>query len=291
MNSDFRVNPTDESKPQIPIMKPLHSSLPLAMFAAAVTSLTSTSLVHAATLTHVSDIQISSGSNFNISVYDGKAGYSGVNSGSFGDGTVEAYYFIKNETAATTAGGADGTVGTPVRYADDGSTILSTVTNSGGTGFAEFNRGDVWTTNDPGTNFSGGAAANFGGDTETISGALATTGTINISGFASGTIYFLAGGFTNSGQTTGFDLTMTGAGQGDVTAGNSFVPNATRNMYVQSFTFSDAADYSEISYTHFGTAGNRSRMMGVIVDGVAIPEPSTALLGGLGFLMLLRRRR
>jgi uncharacterized repeat protein (TIGR02543 family) len=233
------------------------------------------------TLGHVSNIHISNSTDFNISVYPGKAGYAGTGSyagvtGAFGDGTVEAYYFLKNQTPATTLNGADGVVGTPVRYADDGSTLLSNATNTGGTSFSEFSRGDVWTTNDPGTNFSGGGAANFGGAAETICGAYQTTGTIDISGFTSGTIYFLAGGYSSSGQTSGFNLTMSGAGQTNVLASNSFVPTTSRNMYVQSFTFSNAENYDTISYTHFGTTSGRSRIMGVIVDGVSSSPPSNS---------------
>jgi hypothetical protein len=57
-------------------------------------------------------------------------------------------------------------------------------------------------------------------------------------------------------------------------------------LHTQSTSLSAVADM-----THVGFASNAGSMSVEYFEVLNIPEPTTALLGGLGFLMLLRRRR
>lgn len=121
---------------------------------------------------------------FNVSTYPDKAGYSGNSeAGTFGDGTVLDYRFFNN--SGTTFNGTG--------YANGGAGLVSTATatNSNGTNGGALNWADVWTTNDPGTNFSGGDAANF--TTDTVARSQGVSGTIDISGLAEGTLDFIHG--------------------------------------------------------------------------------------------------
>ncbi|PXA04643.1 hypothetical protein DDZ13_05580 [Coraliomargarita sinensis] len=195
---------------------------------------------------------ISSNSNFDLYVFPGKAGYSGDAGGAFGDGTVEAYAFFNNATT--------GFPGSVNKYVSGGSAVTMD-TWSAVTDFADFDRGDVWTTNDPDSQ-----AANYGGTTETISGAYEASGTIDISSYSSGTVYVLLGGYD-----TPFDLslTMNGSGQDPVVDSMPQIdPPATRNLYVVAFDFENTGlAYDSITYAYTGSAANRSRFMGVVVDG------------------------
>ncbi len=229
----------------------------------------------AATISHNSTTLISSNSDFTVSVFNGAAGYTGLASGTFGDGTVEAYAFARNTLLGASYN--DNEIGF---YATGGSniTIDSYV---GATTFANFDRGDVWTSNDPASQ-----AANYGGTTETISGGHDVIGTIDISNYSAGTIYVLLGSYDNP-----FDLSLTFNG-GPTVSMAQVDPATTRNIYVAAFSFDDAAkDYTSIEYNYNSQSQGRARFMGVVVNGVAIPEPSTALLSGIGIILLLRRRR
>lgn len=240
-----------------------------------------------ASLIFNSETLISSGGNFNISLYDGSASYGGLASGTFGDGTAEAYYLVSNNLVSGV---------TPLnRYAEKNGSLMPTPSNTNATTTGStFTNANVFTTNDPGVGFSG--TPNFAVGALTVSGAYNVDGTIDISGFSSGTVYLLAGAYQNTIQ---MDLAMTGSGQTTLNAINGSLRTTntatTRNMYVFAYSFDNTGNlYDEISYSFLNSgsnASNRARFMGVIIDGVAVPEPSAALLGGLGALLLLRRRR
>jgi hypothetical protein len=208
----------------------------------------------------VSSDRISNNTDFNVSVYPGKAAYDGDLSGAFGDGTILAYRFYDNATLPS--GG----------YATDGGGLISTVTYSGIAGSSEFERGDVWTVTDPGAltgdipGFS--STADFGGATTTISGGYNVNGTINLSSLINGTAYILVGGYDTPFTVS---LTMSGAGQPNVVQSINIDPTTTRNLYVIAVEFDDPANvYTSISYSYTGSASNRSRFMGVVLDGEVV---------------------
>jgi len=194
-------------------------------------------------------------SEFNISVYPGKASYSnfdGSVTGVFGDGTVLGYRFFNS----------DGTVLSS--YADDGSGIVAPVVSppdvdvGGSESWA-----NVWTTTDPGVDFAN--AADITEDTLTRSRNI--TGTIDISSLSSGTVYVIFGANRNWATVT---LTMSGAGQTDIQA-EYYIdpPNDKNRMWVSSFDFSDAEGYETITYAYTYANADRCRFMGVIIDGFA----------------------
>jgi len=230
--------------------------LTLAVVAMAFLGLTATHQVSAAELTHVVTVEVSDNhSAFNLSVYPGKASYDdGTDSGVFGDGTVVDYRFFNSpgNVFSTYADGGAGIVGT------------ATATNSSGNGEDWAN---VWTTNDPGINFSGGDPANFiDPDDDTFARSQGITGTVDISGLGSGTLYFIYGSYQNPNTVA---LTMSG-GCTDLTESHTEDPPAVNKGWISSFDFADADAYDTITYTYTNTDtdGSRARFMGVIVDGV-----------------------
>lgn len=220
--------------------------------------------------------------NFTISVYDGQASYSGLISGNFGDGTAEAWQLVRN----VDDGGGVSTNNNIEVYSQQGTWGgTPTYSNTGDIRDYELDRGDVWDTNDPSSQ-----SANYGGTTWTITGAQNTSTTLDISSYASGTIYILAGGYDTIFQT---GITMSGSGQSDLVATTGDIdPSTQRTLYLNTFTFDNSeGNYDSIEFTYTGNASNRARYMGVVVDAVAIPEPSAALLGLLGTCLLMRRKR
>ena len=236
-----------------------------------------------ATVSHVSSPLFSNTTtNFTISVFDGQASYNGLISGAFGDGTVEAWQLVRN----VDDGGEVSTNNNIEVYSQQGNwSGTPTYSNTNDIRDYELGRGDVWDTNDPSSQ-----SANFGGATWTITGAQNTSTTLDISGYASGTIYILAGGYDTAFET---GITISGTGQTDLTAGSGSIDPATqRTLYLNTFAFDNSeGNYETLEFTYTGNSANRARYMGVIVDATVVPEPSAALLGLMGCLLLLRRRR
>ena len=135
----------------------------------------------AAELTHDATVKIYEGANFNLSVYPGKASYSGFGgevTGVIGDGTVSDYRFF-NGTGDEMFSYADGTI-VPEIVAP---VVSPPPENCNG----QNSLCSVWTTNDPGTDFAN--AANY--TSNTLAKAQGFTGTIDISGLRSGTVFFI----------------------------------------------------------------------------------------------------
>ena len=235
--------------------------------------------------------------NHDISVYDGAAGWSGFDtagattSGTFGDGTVDAYRFFTEDAANTN---------TVVTYAQRG-TIIGNFTTTD-TSFGGGNQVGVWTDSDP-VGFT--SDADFGNDANpstrsVISGGL-TDGAISVdvSGYDSGNVYIMYGGYRTNFNPA-FDITMTGQGLQDIdaTLQGSFDSIANNwEHYLLDISFVNDMGYETISF-YFNTAGTNyqenGRFTGVVVDGVSanvIPEPASAIVGMIGIGALAMRRR
>ncbi len=222
-------------------------------------------------------------STFNISVFDGAAGYEGVGqdgitatSGTFGDGTVLAYNFITEDPNDTLA----------INAQNGG--LISTLTTAD-TSFNDSPNAVIWTTTDP-SGFTSTADITLG---TTVERADNVSGSIDISGLASGQIYIIYGDYRG---TPSIDLTMIDALgiAPNITldnAGNNDFANDEQH-YVVEISFTNDLGYDSIDFTYNGSGGARSQFTGVVVDGVvAIPEPSSTALIGLGGLALILRRR
>ena len=276
------------------------------ILATSVIALTAVS-AHAATLTFTSQTEVSrNNANFDISVFPGNAKYNdrgvgGAEPGAptfqttLGDGTVLSYNFVGNAGSGselTTYASGGTRTPTPVRVGPTAST------HGNGEDWA-----NVWTISDPGgaIDFSGSPKdhnpTGVAGAANTFARVVAADGTIDISGLASGQIYFPVGSFNNGWS---LDLTMTGAGQPDLIAGDSIANGVIGNNnigWIEEFAFTNEGQYDTISYEWRhndldGSPGSRARFMGVVLDGTLIPEPSTGMLFGLaGLGLVLRRRR
>lgn len=255
---------------------------------------------NAASLSLGARTQVSSNNaNFDLSVFAGQAAYNdrgvgGAEPGAptfrttLGDGTLDSWNLVGNA----------GTGSPLTTYASGGSRIgtpISPAANVHGNGEEWAN---VWTTTDPGAGmvFAGTRDHNptgVAGAANTFARAAEVDGTIDISGLASGQIYIPHGTFINQWTLT---LTMTGLGQTDIVALDTQAINGpgTNLGWITDFTFTNEGQYDTIAYnyTNADRDGSRARFQGVLLDGVAIPEPSTSLLFGLaGLGLFLRRRR
>lgn len=213
-------------------------------------------------------LQVCNGAAYKLSVYPGKAAYTGLVAGVFGDGTVLDYR-LYNNTSLTNGG-----------YASGGGGRVGTISYAGGLTDYNMDLGDVWNATDPGPLTNGIPAfstiADVGGTNQTMSGQQYVTNTVNIANMATGTVYVLCGSYQNSFTVT---LTMQGSGQPDLVQQFSIVPPSTRNTYITSAAFANPDNtYTTIRIGYACTAGNRARYMGVILDGVSPPSGSALRL-------------
>lgn len=234
----------------------------------------------------------------NISVVPGSASYSSTASGTLGDGTLEDYVFLDGPTTAIE--GASSLI--------SGLTFDFSGTNSTGIGNL--------------TTISGGAAA-------PVSAAIANNnpndvlGTVDISGFQSGTVSILYGTFVNEALVS---ATLSGPGAASISADGDLTVrgNAGTGTYITDFAFTNDGTLDTLSFNLFNSdtlggsadftfttpggssitvsdggesAGtqdaSRSRLLGVVVDGVSsVPEPSSvAVLAMMGLGLAFRRQR
>ncbi len=220
---------------------------------------------------------------FAVSVFDDTLRFASLNTGSGGvpsvttpvdttvSGTVLDYSFV-NGNGTEGAGGS--------------ASIIGAVS---GTGFQNRPNARLWTTTNPSGSFEFGTVADYDG-AGFNAGAFGTRdytgfiGTIDISTLTAGTVYLFYGA---NNQTTSFDLSMTGPSLSPVTLNAFGSVAATQNdFFVVSFDFTNEDGYETLT---FSQNGSNLRYFGAVVT--VIPEPSSALLGGLSLLALLRRRR
>lgn len=191
---------------------------------------------------------------------------------------VQAYRFATNGTANTIT----------TRAGSTGSDTAITMTTTD-TAFDSFGQGGgrLWTTTNPGTDLLTAASPNFSGnfglrDISNVSGS------VDISGLSSGTVWFFYGGYNSTPTISGTMVDIDGP-SADLLVANAHVGDAAnrQEMYVASFNFVNDAGYDSINYAY----GVGTRWAGIVVTGTAIPEPRALLLSSLGILLLLRRRR
>ena len=228
-------------------------------------------------------VQVSeNNANFDISVFPGNAKYNdrgltGSEPGIptfqtvIGDGTVLGYNFVGNEGSGselTTYSSLGTRTPTPVRVGATAST------HGNGEDWA-----NVWTVSDPGASIEFSDTpkdhnpTGVAGAANTFARVAELDGSIDITGLASGQIYFPVGSFNNGWSLT---LTMAGAGEVDIVAMDSEggIGNTNRG-YISSFTFTNEGQYTQIGYEWRhgdldGSPGSRGRFMGVILDGTPI---------------------
>ena len=260
---------------------------------------------HGATLTNVANTVVSNNNaNYDLSVFAGQAAYNDGGVGgtqpsaptfrnTLGDGTLLSYNLVGNAgTGSVLTSYASSGTRTPVPVADNSG---PTTTHGNGEDWS-----NVWITTDPGagTVFTGTKDANptgVAGAANTFARASTVDGTVDISGLASGQVYFPVGSYLQ-----GFSLTLTMTGSAtDIVADYTVATNdfgRTNSGWISEFSFANEGQYDTINYEwrHQDIDGSRARFQGVMLDGAAaaIPEPSgVALLGLAGFGFLFRRRR
>lgn len=174
--------------------------------------------------------------------------------------------------------------------AESGGLITTTTTD---TTFDSFQQASpqLWTTSDPGSDLLNPATtrdSSPGG----YRGIADVSGGIDISGLASGTVYFFYGAY-NSTPAIEASMKDTDGPELDINVANFHSGDRSdrKEMYVGVLTFVNDAGYDTIDYDY--TAGN-GRWGGIVVSGTeatAIPEPAAALIGLVGLAGLATRRR
>jgi hypothetical protein len=248
------------------------------------------SVVTAGATTLLSSLQNDVGSAV-IDLTAGSATASGTSylSGlALGDGTISEYLFVNAVGVSDTSAGS-----------------LNVLTSSGAS---------ISTPTFPALSL-GGSKANVAltlPDGTTVftanTGAAASdaSGTIETSGYKSGTVYFIFGTSADYAQVS-FDGAISGflgsedSGDAFDTTGTSFDFSGTaigvNGTAIAAFTFDNTADSfadTLLDYRAINTDydGSRARFYGIIIDGVSvIPEPATIGMLGLGALITLLIRR
>ena len=207
--------------------------------------------------------------SFDISVYPGSAGYtSTVESvgGVFGDGEVLDYRFFN---------GVDGAAGTNGYAAGTGLRVFAPRIYDKDIG--SHSDADVWTTNDPETDFSG--TADYTANT-LLSGS-GVIGEIDISGMSAGTLYVI-GGYTYPSGSGDISVSITLSGEGQPDIGTNRVDSLPKGAHLWTFWFDAAESYNKLTYNFGGWGGgstqpsmpypSRGMFMGLILDGELIPQ-------------------
>lgn len=169
------------------------------------------------------------------------------------------------------------------------------------TTFDGFGQGQLkfWDVTDPGADIAtsvdpfnavddggGGGYRSFGG----------ATGTVDISGLATGSLYVFYGSFN---ARPSLSVTLKGAGQSDIViadahaAGNNDSANRSE-YYVAELDFVTDGVYDTIEFEWLANGVDYSgngRGAGALLTGTVIPEPGSLALLGLGGLLIARRRR
>lgn len=190
---------------------------------------------------------------------------------------VVAYRFWNNPTSTT--------FGT---YAQGGGIVSDLTTTDAA--FQGQTSVSLWeTTASNGSAFD--TTADFSSSTAIGNLDLGAVGHVDITGMSSGSLYIFYGAYR---ATASLSLSMTGSGSAsniDITQlhNGDFANN--NEYYFARVDFTNEDNFTSLDYTI--ASGINHRFAGVVLTAPApVPEPnSAALLGALGFLVLLRRRR
>lgn len=233
----------------------------------------------------IGDTNTVGSTNPGISVTSGSEGYStgtdgygtGGLDGTF-NGSILDYGFYTTGTGSLVEsyGGAASLINTP--------TIPGSGTSSDAAGIS------IWAGSS-----TGGAA-----DQTTWSRPVDVSGTVNIAGLTSGSLYMFFGTRVGTGELTDISFTLSGGAGGPVTLSETGINQASQGgtvnntWFVYRADFADVGDYTTLTYTYDNASSNtaaRSRFGGVVLT--AVPEPSPFMLLGVAGVMLLvlRRRR
>lgn len=237
----------------------------LSSFAIFLASLSAPATLNAATVVISTSQHGSQAGGLEISVFDGNSYINGDVTSTTLSNVIDYAFFQDSPGTADLSGASN--------------VLPSSVTSPG----TSSSRQDTafYTTNNP-TSLTPNASFNQ----HTVGTNNSLSGTISFAGLPGGTnevnLYLIHGGWFNFRN---FSLT-----DGTDTWTETIANGAAREQeYVTRFTISDFSLSDSFTYTLSGSTNNPT-FIGVIATQ-AIPEPKAALLGALGILLLLRRRR
>ena len=208
-----------------------------------------------------------------------------------GDGTLEDYLLVSGASSANNLTNAAFVMGSYNLLAGSGAGgFINTplTVDFGDSAVASF--GEAFNTAMGAGTLVGGAIAN---DSPTD-----TLGTIDISGFSSGTVYLIYGQFRNESLVTG---SISGPGATTVTQEGTLTARDDNGVFLTEFSFTNDGTFDTFSYNYFNSdalgAGNslviqgqpvadsgefenvpdssRARFIGVLFDGVAVVASET----------------
>jgi len=200
------------------------------------------------------------GDVFSISVFPGKARYTtsaalGSVSTAFGNGTVLDYFVATGVNNTNYTG----------TYLAKGGTYINNPSNGTSTCYTPSNYGQTWVTSDPDSapyDYKTGTCLVVGQTTYPL------IGTINISTLASGTLYVIAGSYS---QSMVIDVNMTGPGQTQLNAVQQTIsPGGSYNRFnVVRYDFDNSGGlYSTLTWKYNGGSNlSRAKFYGVVLSG------------------------
>lgn len=238
----------------------------------------------------------SEGGPFNVSVNANNAGYAGIFYDLPGTGTNGPAFerdFSDPVLDYSFVGGGTANVLT-VSRTGGGGLISYTTTDTVFDGFGQ-SQLQLWTTSDPGADLTSPLTARDSSGSGYRSFGQAV-GTVDITGLASGTVNVFYGAFGTTPTLTAVMSDSNGI-LSDITMSDAHLngDNANRGeYYAAELDFDNDLGYDTIEFTWLAngiddTANGRG--LGAVLTGVAIPEPSSTALLGLGGLALILRRR